>query len=182
MVLQPGDVVDVRFTKWGGGRHWEFPVTVLGTDDHGVWAGAGVGTRLWRPAASFVSEFDWVTLVPHEAAWAASFYDAEDHPTSVYVDMTTPAVWSGNSVSMVDLDLDVIVRRDGTLLLDDEDEFALHQVELGYPPRDRDHGTHGCRRGARRGGGARRTVRHRGPGLGRALAAPPGRAVTRLNS
>ncbi len=134
MVLRPGDVVDVRFTKWGGGRHWEFPVTVLGTDEHGVWAGAGVGTRLWRPAASFVSEFDWVTLVPHEAAWAASFYDAEDHPTAVYVDMTTPAVWSGSSVSMVDLDLDVIVRRDGTLLVDDEDEFALHQVELGYPP------------------------------------------------
>jgi protein associated with RNAse G/E len=75
-----------------------------------------------------------VTLVPHQAAWAASFYDAEDHPTSVYVDMTTPAVWSGSSVSMVDLDLDVIVRRDGTLLLDDEDEFAQHQAELGYPP------------------------------------------------
>jgi hypothetical protein len=33
VVLRPGDVVDVRFTKWGGGRHWEFPVTVLGTDE-----------------------------------------------------------------------------------------------------------------------------------------------------
>jgi hypothetical protein len=133
-VVQPGVVVDVRFTKWGGGQHWEFPVTVLGTDEHGVWAGAGVGTRLWRPAASFVSQFDWVTLVPHGAAWAASFYDSEDQPVAVYVDMTTPAQWSGSTVSMVDLDLDVVLRRDGTLFLDDEDEFALHQVELGYPP------------------------------------------------
>ena len=66
MVLQPGDQVDVRFTKWGGGRHWEFPVSVLGTDEPGVWAGAGTGTRLWRPAASFVSDHDWVTLFPHE--------------------------------------------------------------------------------------------------------------------
>jgi uncharacterized protein len=129
-----GDVVDVRFTKWGGGRHWEFPVTVLGADEHGVWAGAGSGTRLWRPAASFVSTFDWVTLFPHESAWAASFYDSDDQPIAVYVDMTTPAVWSGRTVSMVDLDLDVILRRDGTLYLDDEDEFAAHQVELQYPP------------------------------------------------
>jgi hypothetical protein len=134
VVLQPGDAVDVRFTKWGGGRHWEFSVTVLGTDEHGVWAGARCGTRLWRPAASFESEFDWVTLVPHEAAWAASFYDSAEQPVSVYVDMTTPAVWSGRTVTMVDLDLDVVLRRDGTLFVDDEDEFALHQVELGYPP------------------------------------------------
>jgi hypothetical protein len=133
VVLQPGDVADVRFTKWGGGRHWEFPVTVVGTDEHGVWAGAAAGTRLWRPAAQFTSRFDWVTLVPHEAAWSASFYDSEDQDVSVYVDMTTPAVWDGRTVSMVDLDLDVVLRRDGTLFVDDEDEFAAHQVVLGYP-------------------------------------------------
>jgi uncharacterized protein len=34
---------------------------------------------------------------------------------------------------MVDLDLDVIRRRDGRLLLDDQDEFAEHQVRYGYP-------------------------------------------------
>ncbi len=132
-MVQPGDVVDVRFTKWGRGRHWEFPVTVLGTDEHGVWAGAGVGTRLWRPAASFVSQFDWVTVFPHEAPWAASFYDSEDQPVSMYVDMTTPAVWTGSTVSMVDLDLDVVLGRDGSLFLDDEDEFEAHRVELAYP-------------------------------------------------
>lgn len=35
---------------------------------------------------------------------------------------------------MVDLDLDVILTREGHLFLDDEDEFEQHQVELGYPP------------------------------------------------
>ena len=133
MLLEPGDVVDVRTTKWGGGRHWEFPVTVLGTDEHGTWAGAGVGTHLWRPAAEFSSQFDWVTLVPHEAPWVASFYDSVDQHVSVYVDMTTPSVWDGRTVTMVDLDLDVILLRDGSLVLDDEDEFEAHQVELGYP-------------------------------------------------
>ena len=34
---------------------------------------------------------------------------------------------------MTDLDLDVILMRDGSLVLDDEDEFDVHRVELGYP-------------------------------------------------
>lgn len=34
---------------------------------------------------------------------------------------------------MVDLDLDVVLTREGRLFVDDEDEFAEHQVLLGYP-------------------------------------------------
>jgi hypothetical protein len=45
VVLRPGDTIDVRFTKWDGG-HWEFPLIVLGTDDHGTWAAGGAGTYL----------------------------------------------------------------------------------------------------------------------------------------
>ena len=46
--------------------------------------------------------------------------------------MTTPPVWDG-PVSAVDLDLDVIRCRDGDVVVDDEDEFAEHQVSLRYP-------------------------------------------------
>jgi protein associated with RNAse G/E len=45
-----------------------------------------------------------------------------------------PAEWvSSSHVTTVDLDLDVIRLRDGTVFLDDEDEFAEHQISLGYP-------------------------------------------------
>ena len=37
-------------------------------------------------------------------------------------------------VTMVDLDLDVVKRRDGSVHVDDEDEFAEHRVAMGYPP------------------------------------------------
>ena len=43
-------------------------------------------------------------------------------------------VWDGGLVTAVDLDLDVIRRFDGTWYVDDEDEFAEHQVSYGYPP------------------------------------------------
>lgn len=133
MALHPGDSMEVRFTKWGGKRHWEFALTVLGVDEHGVWGAAPVGTHLWRPDAHFDSGHDWVTLVPHQAPWAASFYDSAEQHISVYVDMSTPAEWSGATVSMVDLDLDVVLDRNGDLFVDDEDEFQRHQVSLGYP-------------------------------------------------
>jgi len=132
-VLRDGDPIDVRFTKWGGGRHWEFPLSVLGEDEHGVWAAGDVGTRLWRPGAGFESEIAWVTLVPHDRPWAASFYGSAHQHIDTYVDMTTVAEWSGRAVTMTDLDLDVILMRDGSLVLDDEDEFEVHRVELGYP-------------------------------------------------
>ena len=133
MALRPGDPVAVRFTKWGGGAHWEFPVTYLGDDDLGAWCNAPVGTWLERPGAAFASAFAWVLLFPHDRPWAASYYDSPEQPISVYVDVTTPAVWDGPRVTMVDLDLDVIRTRDGGLLLDDEDEFDEHRVTLGYP-------------------------------------------------
>ena len=129
----PGDVVQVRFTKWGGGRHWEFPLTALGTDQHGLWAGGALGTWLSRPGHGFESQVRWVTLFPDDRPWSASFYGAGHPDTDVYVDMTTVPVWDGTQVSLVDLDLDVILRVDGCLILDDEDEFDEHTVTLGYP-------------------------------------------------
>jgi hypothetical protein len=129
----PGDAVQVRFTKWGGGRHWEFQLTALGSDQHGAWAGGAVGTRLRRPGHGFQSRVPWVTLFPHDRPWSASFYGAGHPDTDVYVDMTTVPDWDGAQVSMVDLDLDVILLVDGSLILDDQDEFDEHRRTLAYP-------------------------------------------------
>jgi predicted RNA-binding protein associated with RNAse of E/G family len=53
----------------------------------------------------------------------------------LYVDIVCPPQWrTPSQLRLVDLDLDVIRRRDGTVLIDDEDEFNEHAVSLGYPP------------------------------------------------
>jgi protein associated with RNAse G/E len=52
----------------------------------------------------------------------------------VYVDITTPATWSGVTVTMVDLDLDVVLPHGGTAFIDDDDEFAVHRLRYDYPP------------------------------------------------
>jgi hypothetical protein len=121
-------------TKWGGRAHWRYRGVFLGSDEHGDWIGYPVGTDYRRPGHGFVADFGCVGVVPSDAAaYLAAFY-ADDHHVAVYVDVTTPAVWDGTVLRAVDLDLDVIRRRDGTVYLDDEDEFAEHRVAYGYPP------------------------------------------------
>ncbi len=130
----PGTPVTVEMTKWGGRAHWCYDGTYLGTDEHGDWIGYPVGTRYRRPARDFVADFGCVGVVPADGSPHLAAFYLGTHDVEVYVDMTTPAAWDGHVLRAVDLDLDVIRRRDGTVFLDDEDEFAEHQVVFGYPP------------------------------------------------
>ena len=66
-------------------------------------------------------------------AWLATFH-GPGGVVATYVDMTTVPVWDGSVVRAVDLDLDVVELLDGEVIVDDEDEFAEHQVAFGYPP------------------------------------------------
>jgi predicted RNA-binding protein associated with RNAse of E/G family len=61
--------------------------------------------------------------------------NAEPCWTELYIDITTQPRWTaGDQVEMVDLDLGVIRRFDGSAEILDQDEFAGHQVRYGYPP------------------------------------------------
>jgi protein associated with RNAse G/E len=144
--MSVGETVRVRYGKWGGGRHYEFDMSRLGEDDHGVWLAAPEGTEITRPGYTFTSSTEWVVCFAHTAGWTASFHPHDRHDIATYVDITTVPEWTqGEAVSMVDLDLDVVQRVDGELLVDDEDEFAEHKVSLGYPGEVVDHAESTCR-------------------------------------
>jgi hypothetical protein len=147
--MDPGTPVRCEMTKWGDRRHWHFAGIYLGSDEHGEWLGFPQGTHNHRPGYEFHSEVDSVTLVPRDGWYAATFH-APGIWCDLYVDMTTPATWDGTVLRAVDLDLDVIrmspeppvSRRSapqnlsaglGEVFVDDEDEFAEHQVAYGYP-------------------------------------------------
>ncbi|MEV6851736.1 DUF402 domain-containing protein [Actinoplanes sp. NPDC051411] len=124
--------IEMRFTKWGGKPHWHYPVVPLGTDRHGWWLGGAEGTLFQRgDEEPILRPHDYVMLVPDVGEWIATWHAASD--TEIYVDVTTRPVRNGDIIEAVDLDLDVIRKRDGRVLLVDEDEFAEHQVLLGYP-------------------------------------------------
>ncbi len=133
-----GDAVRIEMEKWGGRPHWHIPGLWLGSDEQGDWIGIPAGTRMVRPGRDVRSEHDQIGLVPapgddDERGFLPTFHKAPSR-VWVYVDMTTAPVWDGDTVRAVDLDLDVIRGREGDVVVDDEDEFAEHTVEFGYPP------------------------------------------------
>lgn len=134
--MTPLRPVRVLTRKWPDQPHWEFDALRLGVDAHGHWVGVPRGTWLSRPDKGFTATADHVVLLPHDAWWVATLYGSDpERPVDVYVDMTTPCTWDddGATVTCVDLDLDVIRDVEGGVWVDDEDEFAEHQVAFDYP-------------------------------------------------
>lgn len=142
----PGTRVRVTTKKWPAQPHWSFSGVLLGSDRHGDWIGLPGGTRFERPGVVVHPPQHQLTLVPAAVdglrpGWLAGCHGPggrqwahlDDEPVDVYVDVTTPPWWSGDTVTAVDLDLDAIRARSGLVVLDDEDEFADHQVRFGYP-------------------------------------------------
>lgn len=128
------DDVRIDFRKWGGARHWQFVMHRLGEDEHGLW--------LWSPPGATMQRGDEpvrqsksinVKLIPDNKWWTAIW--AWQRPQSLYVDIITPPSWDGATVTMIDVDLDVVRWADGTTEVLDEDEFAEHQVKYDYPER-----------------------------------------------
>ena len=137
MLLRPGDAIRVELTKWGDRPHWEFDGVYLGTDAAGDWIGFPMGSVMTRPGTEYVAPNNQVGLVPAPGlavgrSWLATFH-GPGGVVATYVDMTTAPHWDGSVVRAVDLDLDVIKTLEGEVVVDDEDEFAEHQVAFGYP-------------------------------------------------
>jgi uncharacterized protein len=126
-------IVDCDFRKWPDRPHWRFPAKRVAHDAFGTWLLVQPPTPYTGPSSG---EWDYafIVLVPVDEWWIASFYDEGVGEFELYVDICTPARWhTPQHVSSIDLDLDVIRKRDGTVFLADEDEFAEHQVAFGYP-------------------------------------------------
>lgn len=140
--MDAGAPVRLTFTKWGDQPHWDGAgLTYAGQDDHGHWLVTEEGTEFSRPGAAFATHGRQVTLLPGCERWfAATFYEpVGGYQWRVYVDICTPPavhVLADGSVVVgcVDLDLDVVQGFDGTVGVEDEDEFAEHRGRYGYPP------------------------------------------------
>jgi len=131
------ETVNVRFSKWDGRAHWAFDMQRLGVDEHGVWLWAPAGTELRRGSeVPIQAKHGFVKVIADGQWWTGIWNDgrpSDGRSIRTYVDVITPAVWDGDTVRMVDLDLDVVRRSDGTVEVDDEDEFEEHKAVFGYP-------------------------------------------------
>ncbi|MEA1902258.1 MAG: DUF402 domain-containing protein [Actinomycetota bacterium] len=127
--------VTVQFLKNPDHLHWGFEAFRLGEDEYGMWIAVPSGSKRWKGDLDVrPTREPAVFCAPHEGWWHLH-YNGLTTQFSHFVDIVTPPVWvSDKRYEMIDLDLDVVVRQDGTVEVEDEDEFEVHQVKYGYTP------------------------------------------------
>jgi hypothetical protein len=121
-------------TKWDGSFHRRTTTVELGTDEHGTWLWMPPGTVV-TTATGTMQVLPCLRLIPVGSRWSAYFVPAvAGRPRQVYVDITTPAVRSGDVIEFVDLDLDVQQMDDEPVEVLDGEEFQRNRQRMGYPP------------------------------------------------
>ena len=126
--------MEVVFRKFDGRLHRRSISRRLGEDEHGIWLGNPVGSVVHTPKGPWPpSVRSSVRLIPRQGWWSALFF-ANSDTVDVYCDVCTTPSWSDpDTVTLLDLDLDVMRTVDGRTEVHDEDEFAEHQLRYGYP-------------------------------------------------
>lgn len=133
----------VQYLKHPDTPHWVHdPMVILGEDEWGLWLGATPDTWFTKgtegdphtdPPTHFSARRPTVQLIAPRSWWTLIRNDGGRYPW--YIDIIVPPAIDNETVTMVDLDLDVIRDVEGRVFVDDEDEFDLHRRVLDYPER-----------------------------------------------
>jgi len=135
VTLATGDRLPVASTKYDGSLHYRYALTVVSIADGALRAWAPAGTHLdsyrgSRPASRHMLHVHWIDRDYNlEVMWEPDWT-----PNKHYVNIALPSRWDDGTLRFVDLDLDLIWRPDGQVVLDDADEFAEHRLRFAYPP------------------------------------------------
>jgi protein associated with RNAse G/E len=107
--------IRVERVKWPNRPHVQADGHVLGTDEFGTWIGLADADEVW--------------CVPRDQWWVACWFARAD---AVAVDITTPAQWTEDRVTVVGLDFRVILRAGEPRLVGDDD-FEENRLAFEYP-------------------------------------------------
>ena len=107
--IRTGTFVEIEYTKWPHRKHYSYGMRTLGEDSHGVWGCCEIGDQVQKAGApSFVRSTPLLFLIPRTGCWSATWYPPSEEQLEVYIDINTEPTWTGNTVSMTDLDFDVL--------------------------------------------------------------------------
>lgn len=125
----------VGSTKYDGSLHYRYSAALVQAAPEALMLYLAPGTVLTSYRGELVAKQHTLQIY-----WPDRWYNlhinwqTDWQARSHYVNIATPASWRDTTLHFIDLDLDVIWRaQTGELILDDEDEFLLHQARFGYP-------------------------------------------------
>jgi protein associated with RNAse G/E len=131
-------LVTVRATNYDGSDHWVHPATLLHADNSLLITQTHAGLDIRRERGSFTSPYNtrahywpdhWFNVIrlelPGQGLWG------------YYCNIATPLQFDGQTVSYIDLQLDVLARVDEagelSFWVADEDEFQAARKLYAYP-------------------------------------------------
>lgn len=83
---------------------------------------------------SYTSPYHVYFLSTTKMLVASFYFTATGELQEAQCDVAMPATVDGDAITFIDLELDLIVRPDGSHYLRDFHEFADHRVRMGYSP------------------------------------------------
>lgn len=127
----------VRSLKYDRRPHIEWPAEILVQNDEMIMCLARPGTVCVHHSRGTHIPFErtLLGLFVKEALFNTLItFNSEGRLVRTYCNIALPPEFGDGALEWVDLDLDVILHPGSDPLLEDEDEFAEHQIRYGYPP------------------------------------------------
>lgn len=130
-----GQVLRLYSRKYDGSEHYTFDGRVVDASNHELLFFVAAGTPLNSYRGAWRSNMHMLCFY-----WTDRYYNLcvswypDWRPRADYVNIATPATWTGAGIHVIDLDLDLIRRADDPrVVLDDADEFEQHRQRWHYP-------------------------------------------------
>lgn len=120
------DTVSVRKIKRPDGTSlWRG--YVVANDEFGTWVfspeGSAIETTKAGKSEREPRKKDILVLMPTNEWYTALWWSGEGEDTDIYVDIAKPPMFVNKEWKCVDLEIDVVRTFDGTVTIEDEDEF-----------------------------------------------------------
>jgi protein associated with RNAse G/E len=126
--------MQIHSTKYDGSLHYHYAISVVRSEPNLLVSYTKPGTPVESYRGSMVAGRHSLGYYWSDRPYNLTVnWSLDWRPISHYINVATPATWENGTLHFIDLDLDIIWRHDGIVILDDEDEFELHRVRYGYP-------------------------------------------------
>ncbi|SEC60193.1 DUF402 domain-containing protein [Paenibacillus sp. GP183] len=128
------DEINIQVLKFGDHLHYEWTTKLLEKTETHIFVLGEYGRKLNHHTKQKIFTVDnWTIEFFSFDLWFTVSADVVDGKIKqYYCNINEPAKIKGNTVSFVDLDLDLI-QRNGDWKVVDEDEFEINSVRFNYP-------------------------------------------------
>ncbi len=135
-----GQSIGIQAFKYPNIRHYEWQAELLEQTEDYVWIYCRPGRQFIHHTKNQVFTFDNTTveLFSLKEWYTVAMVIEEGKVVSYYCNIAMPSVLQDDTLTFIDLDLDLFKPKDGDWVVLDEEEFEANSIKYEYPPELKD--------------------------------------------